>query len=355
MWIDRIRRWIGASRRLAQENANLRREIDALREELSRREEEVHGIGALMTLENEVLKKGMADIQGNMARSVEEAKRSLADIEKIVESFGMLIGDMTTVVDETGDMSAGTGRSKNAVAKLGENANQISEVVELIKAIASQINLIALNAAVEAARAGEAGKGFAVVANEVKALSDKTRAALETIDKMIGDMRSSVEEVAQMSSSLAQGCNSVAGCVTRFQGSLDHVSNDLAGKLDRIVASADDTFLSLAKLDHLIWNVNTYLSVNRGEPAFEFVDHHSCRLGKWYEQGDGKRFFSGSKVYQGLEAPHATVHEQTREVFRLLSDNGERPDYGALLGCFRIMAEATDGVLDSLSRMSRST
>ena len=104
----------------------------------------------------------------------------------------------------------------------------------------------------------------------------------------------------------------------------------------------------------MIWNVNTYLSVNRGEPAFEFVDHHNCRLGKWYEQGDGKRFFAGSDAYQGLEAPHKVVHEQTREVFRLLSENREHPDYGALLDVFRTMADATDGVLDSLSRMVRS-
>jgi hypothetical protein len=49
-----------------------------------------------------------------------------------------------------------------------------------------------------------------------------------------------------------------------------------------------NVFMSLAKLDHVLWKVNTYLSVSKGEPAFDFVDHHNCRLGKWYYEGEGK-------------------------------------------------------------------
>lgn len=64
--------------------------------------------------------------------------------------------------------------------------------------------------------------------------------------------------------------------------------------------------------------VNTYLSVLEQEPAFEFVDHRNCRLGKWYYEGEGQASFSTMPSFRGLQTPHAHVHDATRRVFSLL-------------------------------------
>ena len=109
--------------------------------------------------------------------------------------------------------------------------------------------------------------------------------------------------------------------------------------------------MGLAKLDHLLWKVNTYLSINEGKPVFDFVDHHHCRLGKWYYEGEGNEFFSSSVHYKELERPHAIVHETTREIFELLK--GER-DYGAMMRSLRVMEEHSMEVFRKLDEIKQS-
>ena len=85
--------------------------------------------------------------------------------------------------------------------------------------------------------------------------------------------------------------------------------------------------MSLAKLDHVIWKVNTYLSVSHKKPAFGFVDHKSCRLGKWYNEGLGKKFFSSTPSYGKLDLPHSKVHNATHHVFDAIKNEEVNYDY----------------------------
>jgi hypothetical protein len=108
-------------------------------------------------------------------------------------------------------------------------------------------------------------------------------------------------------------------------------------------------FMSLAKLDHMVWKVNTYLSVNRRAPAFEFVDHHNCRLGKWYYEGEGKAYFSNCDHYTSLEQPHARVHDATKGVFELLEP--QQRDYPALMQVLQQMEESSRQVFSHLDHI----
>jgi len=109
--------------------------------------------------------------------------------------------------------------------------------------------------------------------------------------------------------------------------------------------------MSLAKLDHILWKVNTYFSAVTKEEQFQFVDHNSCRLGKWYNEGDGKENFSNSKHYPKLEKPHAQVHNGTHKVFDLMIK--ENVDLPALLKAFQEMEDGSTQVFSTLDEILR--
>jgi methyl-accepting chemotaxis protein len=128
------------------------------------------------------------------------------------------------------EISATIGGLSGVINDLGSRSSQIGEIVETITQIASQTNLLALNAAIEAARAGEHGRGFAVVADEVRKLAERTSNATEEIKDLVGGMQGSVENAV---SSTDQSIQKV-----KRGGEL---AGDVGEALEAIVCSIQDT------------------------------------------------------------------------------------------------------------------
>jgi methyl-accepting chemotaxis protein len=145
---------------------------------------------------------------------------------------------VTTVADVAGGVDSArmmTFQILGQVSALGEMSGQISGMVETIRTIAGQTNLLALNATIEAARAGDSGRGFAVVASEVRSLAQDARAAAESIDHIVQEIREMTEatvSVTESASDLVESaCLSFSG-VTADVGGLHDSARSMGSLLD---------------------------------------------------------------------------------------------------------------------------
>ena len=330
----------GASRRVKAELAELKRENSELHANLSHLERENRELkerlntGAeqiqpqkslddLMRLQNDSSKVRLMDIQTSLASAVGDAKETLTTVAQIESTFAGLHASIARMCGQMHSLEQVTQQSAEAVTTLSGRANEITDILGLIKGIAEQTNLLALNAAIEAARAGEQGRGFAVVADEVRALADKTTKAITQTEEVINAMQSQVVSVSRNSDAIKETVLAVTEHSEQLSGGIQQIHTAVDDYFHRIDHMASNVFLSLAKLDHQLWITNTYLSFNQGKEAFEFVDHHNCRLGKWYYQGEGHEFFSKTSSYRSLEAPHAQVHNGTKEVFKQIHSGAD--------------------------------
>ena len=133
--------------------------------------------------------------------------------------------------------------SSKTIEELGQQSNQISTIVQVIKEVAEQTNLLALNAAIEAARAGEQGRGFAVVADEVRKLAERTTKATEDITKMIGAMQASAHAaVVTTSGAVSQ----VAGGVALAHQAGDAI-NQIRESSEQVIAVVNEITVALAE------------------------------------------------------------------------------------------------------------
>lgn len=175
-----------------------------------------------------------------------EASREAAE----AASFGRhqiddAVNAMQQVTDEIESLAS-------SVSQLGQNSEQVGEIVVLIRGIAEQTNLLALNAAIEAARAGESGRGFAVVAAEVKALaaeaSDSTEAIAEIVEQMQTGVASAVqsadatrEQVGETAAAVSSSRNSFASISTAVEAVSERIGSlsESSGRIEAATADVD--------------------------------------------------------------------------------------------------------------------
>ncbi len=128
-----------------------------------------------------------------VARNAEDASQAASDADREARAGDAVVSEAVTQIERLSEEML---RSTEAMAKLESESNRIGSVMDVIKAVADQTNLLALNAAIEAARAGEAGRGFAVVADEVRGLAQRTQKSTEEIEQLVAGLQQGTQQVA---------------------------------------------------------------------------------------------------------------------------------------------------------------
>ena len=155
-------------------------------------------------------KHAVDDMSASVVAEVASANEAAAAANQSSDAADQGQKTVILTVENIQQLAGNVQEASEVITQLENDANQVGTVLSVIKGIAEQTNLLALNAAIEAARAGEQGRGFAVVADEVRTLASRTQKSTEEIQRTIEQLQSAARlSVQKMQQSTAQAGNSV--------------------------------------------------------------------------------------------------------------------------------------------------
>lgn len=317
--------------------------------------------------------KHMENASLNLEDSIDNISSAMGNIRdnthNIIEVSQNITNDMNDSITAVNQSSKRIEVINNRVQNFKGKIGKIEEIMDLVKKVANQSNLLALNASIEAARAGEAGKGFAVVADQVRLLSSNTAESAEDIVKYVTELKENIDELAlamdETTVSLAEGNSKVEKSVVSMQQmnnqmisireGVDSVFNDIdtqtkvtrsfSKQIENISQSYNTLSNDCLQTGRRVFKIGRYLDKTRSDlvrgcskiteqdwvRVFE-VDHFvltwrvynnivgfehlqkkqvddpgRCKLGKWLKQVSDERLIH-SKEYISLAKSHEDLH-----------------------------------------------
>jgi methyl-accepting chemotaxis protein len=356
-----------------------------------------------------------------IASAAEESSKATEEIERValhskdtaeksMEASGEVVNLSYGVVEIMNQAYDSTFQLSKTLSSLVKEVRGIGNIVGIIKDIADQTNILAINASIEAARAGEQGKGFAVVASEIRKLAEGTikssneisqkissiqKEAQNTLDSMEGALKrlddvknfilrlkevldrilNSFSEVskdmAQISSAVSEQA-SVSREIAKNTVNISNMSEDVSKEVRNVLSSAiriiseidelrektlafrtknrDYFILDLAKTDHRVWVARVYghiLGLLKLDLS-TIPDHTKCKLGRWY-YSEGIKVFGKSPVFRELEDVHKKIHSLGIEIL----SSYERGDAKRAFELFPRLEETSQEVLRLLDELKK--
>ncbi len=311
----------------------------------------------------QILHAGIFANLSNFGQSLEDIRESFFELasnlnqEKQMAASTGVESDLSRqafrkISDNLKDMFEKISNAASRVDLLHQRTGKIGGIVQLIKDIADQTNLLALNAAIEAARAGEQGRGFAVVADEVRKLAERTSKATSEIAELVDSVQT---ETQQAKAIMDLGAEETSRYSIESEAAMHGMQRlmMLSSQMEHAIASsALLSNIELANIEELSLKLEVY-KVFMGLStlaATDLPDYTACRLGRWYYNGEGKSYFSGLPGYREMETPHKAVHVNAGKAIELYYAG----DFAAALDALSSMENANLAVMNGMATMVRN-
>jgi len=190
-----------------------------------------------------------------VARNAEEASEAAVAADQQAREGDRVVGEAIAQIER---LAQEVRHSTEAMGELKRESDKIGSVLDVIKSVAQQTNLLALNAAIEAARAGEAGRGFAVVADEVRSLAQRTQKSTEEIEELIVGLQNGTEQVSTIMDNSRSLTDSSVELTRRAGGSLESITRTVSAiqaMNQQIAAAAEQQSAVAEEINRSVLNV----------------------------------------------------------------------------------------------------
>lgn len=181
----------------------------------------------------------MATTVQQVASNAQDASQAATEADQQARNGDQVVGEAITQIEH---LAAEMLNASAAMGRLKQESQKIVGVLDVIKSVSQQTNLLALNAAIEAARAGEAGRGFAVVADEVRSLAQRTQESTEEIEELIAALQTGTQQVANTLDSSRQLTEQSVELSRKAGQALERITHTVNGiqDMNRQIATASE-------------------------------------------------------------------------------------------------------------------
>jgi methyl-accepting chemotaxis protein len=212
-------------------------------------------ISMVATAMNE-MQSAIEEVAGNASRAADVTRHA----QETSEKGGRIIHQSSAQVQALADQIV---KAVEVIRKLSADSDNIASVLDVIRGVAEQTNLLALNAAIEAARAGEHGRGFAVVADEVRTLAQRTQKSTEDIQRMITTLQTGVSDIVEVMESGSKQAGETRKLATEAEQELKIIlesMNDIMDGNTSVASATEEQTQVVEEINRNIVNINELAS-----------------------------------------------------------------------------------------------